>query len=249
MKVRFVNLRRPGSEEELSNTQKKQLQEAGRRYDGRNLSAEKRLSSESFGPTLSLWDVEVDGKHRIDAFLFMGDAGLLFQRGTTNVVAQRVQSEFESGDPDFDEALQHAVYERNEEANLPAQVVITERPKVSAPQEEIPKEPKAPQAAPEAPAPAAPPPPATPVETPPAPKPMPAPAPPPPPKPTAVAPVKPIAPAKKPAPGSAKAAKTAKAKKSKAAPAKKAKPTQKAAKKPVKKAAKVAKKAAKKQKK
>jgi hypothetical protein len=98
--LKFVNRREPRTIEELSASERRQLRVAGELYDGVDLPARRRIDSEDeeecFGGFLTLWDVEVDGVHRYDAFVYAVDSGTVFRRGTTEVVAERIQFHFET---------------------------------------------------------------------------------------------------------------------------------------------------------
>jgi hypothetical protein len=100
--------------------ERRQLREAGLRYDGRDLSAAARLTatedhaaSGSFLGFLELWSVEEEGGHRYDAFMYMADSGTVFRRGTTEVVAEVVQCGFQGRDRAFAHRLEQA-YRRAE---------------------------------------------------------------------------------------------------------------------------------------
>lgn len=97
MSIIFVNCREPRTIEALSGSERRQLRVAGKLYDGRNLPAERRIADESFVEFLALWDVEVNGVHCYDAFVYAVDSGTVFRRRTTEVVAERIQFHFEIG--------------------------------------------------------------------------------------------------------------------------------------------------------
>jgi hypothetical protein len=125
-RIRFVNPRKPESAEDLSPIQRQQLERAGKLYDGNALSAEERLSPDrepgdgedegGFHGMLEIWDVEENGEHAYDAFLYMVDSGTVFRRGSLDVVAERIQVYFEAPDADFASYLQEA-YEQAEAAH------------------------------------------------------------------------------------------------------------------------------------
>jgi hypothetical protein len=116
----------PESAEGLSPIQRQQLERAGKLYDGNELSAEERLSPDrepgdgedegGFHGMLEIWDVEENGEHAYDAFLYMVDSGTVFRRGSLDVVAERIQVYFDASDQDFAAALQEA-YEEAEAAH------------------------------------------------------------------------------------------------------------------------------------
>jgi hypothetical protein len=108
MALRFLNPRQPRSIDEMSPLQQEQLRVAGKRYDGSDLPAAERLSPErevgpdegdeggSFLGFLEIWDVEEDGVPRYEAYLYMSDSGTVFRRGTTEIVAERIQVYFQA---------------------------------------------------------------------------------------------------------------------------------------------------------
>jgi hypothetical protein len=114
--VRFLNPRMPRSSDELDPMQRQQLEHAGKLYDGNRLSAAERLSPDrdhgdgedegSFHGMLEIWDVERDGEHRYDAFLYMADSGTVFRRGTLEVVSERIQTYFDAAEEGLAKALQ-----------------------------------------------------------------------------------------------------------------------------------------------
>lgn len=117
-RIRFLNPRKPASAEDLSLTQRQQLERAGKLYDGNELSAEERLSLDrqagdgedegGFHGMLEIWDVEENGEHAYDALLYMVDSGTVFRRGSLDVVAERIQVHFDAPDEGFAAALQEA---------------------------------------------------------------------------------------------------------------------------------------------
>jgi hypothetical protein len=127
MNITFQNLRRPSSIDQLTKSQQEQLAFAGKLYDGVDLPAAERLKEEraqdddeegvSFFGMLELWDVFEDGVHRYDAFLYMADSGILFEKDKTEYAIERIQTYFGGGngnrtdDDDFADALQEAYRE------------------------------------------------------------------------------------------------------------------------------------------
>jgi hypothetical protein len=99
MGLRFVNPRSPRQRADLSASQRRQLRAAGKLWDGQDLTARLRMESadpqERLSQFLQLWDIEQDGVHRYDAFFYATDSGTIFRRGTTEVVAQRIQFGFQ----------------------------------------------------------------------------------------------------------------------------------------------------------
>jgi hypothetical protein len=118
MGLRFLNPRKPRSADELSPTQKEQLRLAGKLYDGNDLDPAERLSPErepgpdggGFAGFLELWDLEEDGEPRYEAFLYVVDSGTVFRRGTTEIVAERIQTYFQAKDEAFADALREAYH-------------------------------------------------------------------------------------------------------------------------------------------
>ena len=104
MPVRFVEKRIISTVEELSPTEREQLQVAGKFYDGDDRPVEDRLADGVDEGDGSLFDTElwkvVDGdQHLYDAWLYMGDSGTFFRAGTTEDVAMVIQSGLECEDP------------------------------------------------------------------------------------------------------------------------------------------------------
>jgi hypothetical protein len=98
MALRFAHRFEPTSADQLTALQKRQLREAGRRYDGQLLPAGDRFENddeESVLQFLEVWQVEDDGKHVYDAYFYMADSGTLFRRGTLDVVAEMIQTYFD----------------------------------------------------------------------------------------------------------------------------------------------------------
>jgi hypothetical protein len=101
MSLRFVNPRMPRfvRDEEESYFELEPGQ-------GALLGKCEALYGEAIESGLEIWDVEVDGKPRYVAFLYMADSGTVFDRATSAVVAQRIQTYFgETNDKPLAEAL------------------------------------------------------------------------------------------------------------------------------------------------
>ncbi len=91
-----ISIEKPRQLAALSNIQQKQLRAAGKAYDGKDLGAALRMatgqSETSLRSTLEIRALaDASKKHVYDAFLYEGDSGVIFQAGTTKVVAQVVQ--------------------------------------------------------------------------------------------------------------------------------------------------------------
>ena len=92
---------KPRSARELDATQKKQLEVAARRYDGRKRSAAELLApskneGDSFHGFFEIRHLATaDGKPAYDALLYMVDSGTIFRAGTTKAVASIIQSGIE----------------------------------------------------------------------------------------------------------------------------------------------------------
>ena len=116
MPVRFVEKRIISTVEELSPTEREQLQVAGKFYNGDDRPVEDRLADGVDEGDGSLFDTElwkvVDGdRHLYDAWLYMGDSGTIFRAGTTEDVAMVIQSGLECEDPEIRAQLGPAMVE------------------------------------------------------------------------------------------------------------------------------------------
>lgn len=97
---------------DLTPLEKKQLEAAGKAYDGKKLSAERRLSKDkndeqSFRQFFEIRDV-ADTKTKKPAFtimLYQADSGTVFKAGTTKEVAGIAQDSLECSDAALREAL------------------------------------------------------------------------------------------------------------------------------------------------
>ncbi|MBA3391592.1 MAG: hypothetical protein H0T89_03055 [Deltaproteobacteria bacterium] len=107
-------LKRP-TLKKLSPQQQKQLRAAGKRYDGKDLPAAKRLGADrqdeqSFLATLTVCELlDSRGKPAYDAFLYMVDSGTIFKAGTTKVAAEITQGSLACNDEALADALDKAL--------------------------------------------------------------------------------------------------------------------------------------------
>jgi hypothetical protein len=108
--LRFVNVRRPKSADELSSLEREQLFLVGKHFDGKPRAVELRFTDQPISEDdedegidwddgnlgahmLSVWDVHDDaGRHLYDVWLHHADNGCVFEHGTTMVLAGRYQS-------------------------------------------------------------------------------------------------------------------------------------------------------------
>lgn len=113
MALQFTAKRAIRSIDDLSTeSEKAQLRQAGKLWDGEDLPAEDRLApggpdenETSFAGFCDLWKI-VDGEqHVYDAWLYMVDSGAIFRAGTTDEVAGVIQFGLECEDPDLRLAL------------------------------------------------------------------------------------------------------------------------------------------------
>jgi hypothetical protein len=100
MPARFVEKRIISALEELDPMEREQLRVAGQLYDGVDRPAADRLAGGVVEGDGSLFDTElwkvVDGdRHLYDAWFYMGDSGTFFRAGSTDVVAEIIQSGLE----------------------------------------------------------------------------------------------------------------------------------------------------------
>jgi hypothetical protein len=101
MQLRFLNPRVPRFVEE-DGEQYFELEKGQQAHFGEC----EALYGEPIDGGLEIWDVEVDGKLRYVAFLYMADSGAVFDCETGALVAQRIQTYFgETDDKAFAEAL------------------------------------------------------------------------------------------------------------------------------------------------
>jgi hypothetical protein len=115
MQLTCVSLSRPKRASELSALSKDQLRIGGKAWDGKNVSADMRLSDDDGSETSLAGTVEIraiaDGKGtiRYDALTYAGDSGIVFAAGTTKKIAQIVQGSLEHDDEALRDALADAI--------------------------------------------------------------------------------------------------------------------------------------------
>lgn len=109
------NVRKPMAVGDLSEIERKQLELAGKLYDGLELTAEQRLDAKpseeleeaSFHGMVELGSiVDEAGQPAYDVWQYMGDSGTIFQAGTTEEVACIIQGGLECQDRALRLALQ-----------------------------------------------------------------------------------------------------------------------------------------------
>ncbi len=104
----------PRSPRELTPIMAKQLVEAGRQWDRKELPVERRLSTDendeaALGAVLEYVKLTEKGAPAFDAWLVMGDSGTFFVPSTTKVVALRIQRGIELASGKRDPALEEAL--------------------------------------------------------------------------------------------------------------------------------------------
>jgi hypothetical protein len=107
MALRFTAPRKIASIDDLTTeSEKAQLQYAGKMWDGQDLPAEDRMepggpdaSESSFAGFCDLWKVVDGDDHLFDAWFYMVDSGAVFRAGTTEAVAGVIQFGLECDDP------------------------------------------------------------------------------------------------------------------------------------------------------
>lgn len=119
MALRLTRLREPKRLADLTPTEREQLAVCARLHFG-----DERPLAARFAPDtdpedrlgyFELWDVLRDGVHTHDLLLHNVDSGAVFTRGTTEVVARRIQLDYES---DTDPLLAAALQSAHREARL-----------------------------------------------------------------------------------------------------------------------------------
>jgi hypothetical protein len=118
---------KPASARDLSKIQREQLRFAGKEFDGEDLDAEERLAVDggesSFAGLIQFRTIaDAGGKPIYDALLFMGDAGIVFETGTTDRVGALSEGELVVGDRALRDALHRVLY-------APAPLSVREVPK------------------------------------------------------------------------------------------------------------------------
>ncbi|MFE2326271.1 hypothetical protein ACFXD5_20485 [Streptomyces sp. NPDC059385] len=98
----FTNRRQITSVTQLTPVQAEQLVLCGAAYDGEDLPADRRLSSdpedESVLHFCEFWDVVADGSPVYEAWFYQADSGSIFLAGTTKMVAEIIQCGLECAD-------------------------------------------------------------------------------------------------------------------------------------------------------
>ena len=97
--------------DELSPLERAQVRVCGERWDGQDLPIEERLVLDAdiaFQLVLARWDVMEGDMHAYDAWLFAVDSGVVFRPGTTEIVCEVFQFDFQSEDLALAEALASA---------------------------------------------------------------------------------------------------------------------------------------------
>jgi hypothetical protein len=118
--LRVVSSTRPKSIADLDATQKKQLRQAGRGHDGKDLPAASRLAprpkgrepdpDESFAGLLEILQVaDRTGKVLYDVFVCGPDSGSVFRTRTTKTVAELIQGGLQCRDSAMAERLRRAL--------------------------------------------------------------------------------------------------------------------------------------------
>ena len=107
----FTNRRDRQRVDELSAMERAQVRVCGERWDGNDLPIEERLVLDpdiAFQLVLTCWDVMERDMHVYDAWLFAVDSGVVFRAGTTEIVCEVFQFDFQSQDASFARALAEA---------------------------------------------------------------------------------------------------------------------------------------------
>jgi len=95
--LEFINPRQPRSIEDLTPEEMAQLRKAGLAYDGQDLPAATRLSTEgrhqeaSFAGHIEIWDITRDGEVAYRAWVYRVDSGSIFVGNTMDVTAEFIQ--------------------------------------------------------------------------------------------------------------------------------------------------------------
>ena len=99
----------------LEVTQRKQVEVAGREYDGYDAPASVRLASKQalFRKFLEVGELLRDGKAVFDVLLYMVDSGTIFHAGTTRLAASVLQGGVDCGDDALREAIEQALADRS----------------------------------------------------------------------------------------------------------------------------------------
>jgi hypothetical protein len=107
--LEFANKREVTSADQLSPHQAEQLRACGNAYDGSDLSAAELLTpgddGESVLNSVELWDVVDDDVVVYEAWFYQKDSGAIFTAGTTEIVAEIIQSSLECDDEELKREL------------------------------------------------------------------------------------------------------------------------------------------------
>jgi hypothetical protein len=117
LKLTCISFARPRRVEDLDRVRLAQLRLAGKTWDGHDLPARARLANDDSETSLAdLLEYRVIGASPTDplydALTYAGDSGMVFQAGTTKVVAEVVQNAVECSDERLAEALTTALRAR-----------------------------------------------------------------------------------------------------------------------------------------
>jgi len=137
--LRVTSIRRLRDVTELGPIEREQLRIAGKAWDGRDLSPDRRVGSseEAFGGVLELRAFsDAAGSPRYDAWLYAGDSGSYFLAGSTTEIGGMIQGSVELNGP-ADAALRDALQEASLARATPARTAVTKKaaakPRTSGP--------------------------------------------------------------------------------------------------------------------
>lgn len=107
--LEFANKREVTSAEQLSPHQAEQLRACGNAYDGSDLSPAELLAPGDGGEAVlnhvQLWDVVDEDVVVYEAWFYQVDSGTIFKAGTTEIVAEIIQSGLECDDEELEKEL------------------------------------------------------------------------------------------------------------------------------------------------
>lgn len=107
--LEFTNRREVTSADQLSPHQAEQVRACGNAYDGSDLSAAELLAPGDDGEGVlnfvELWDVTDDDTVVYEAWFYQKDSGAIFTAGTTEIVAEIIQSALECDDEELKREL------------------------------------------------------------------------------------------------------------------------------------------------